>query len=99
MTNIRAKLGRCQNALFQWSCRKYGHTRRRLCFLTRQLQRMQQREHLENLKAIKNIQEEIHHLLEMEDLHYKQQAKHNWFKNRDCNTRFSMLGLHRDRRG
>jgi hypothetical protein len=60
MNNIRAKLGRCQNALCKWSRRKYGHIGKGLSFLTRQLWRMQQREHPGNLEPIKNIQEEIH---------------------------------------
>jgi hypothetical protein len=49
---------------------------------------LQHHEIPDNLESIENVEEETHHLLEMEELYWKQRAKCNWFQHGDRNTKF-----------
>lgn len=49
---------------------------------------LQKREDPEDWASIKTLQSEIEHLLEMEDLQWRQQAKRNWFWGGDRNTHY-----------
>lgn len=52
------------------------------------LVQLQTFENLGNLEEIKQVQDEIEDLLEMEDIRWKQRAKRNWFQYEDRNTKF-----------
>jgi len=83
MAEVMAKLESCKHALTAWSSSKYrvvGHTIKRL---TWHIEKLQSKEHPGNLDSIKQLQGEIHHLMEMEDIRWKQRAKRNWYKGGD----------------
>jgi hypothetical protein len=55
---------------------------------TKKLARAQVKERNVNQIAIKQLQYEIDHLLEHEDIKWKQWAKQHWYQKGDRNTRF-----------
>jgi hypothetical protein len=56
--------------------------------LTRRLEVLQRNEHPGNLATVAELQQEIDHLLEMEDIWWKQRAKRTWYQHGDRNTQF-----------
>jgi exonuclease III len=88
MQDILQKLRQCQQALSCWSCFKFGSLTRSLKGLTRRLEGLQDKENPSNLEEIKLLQQEIHQLMEMEDIKWRQRAKRNWYKHGDRNTQY-----------
>lgn len=79
-------LDRCRASLTSWSKAKYGDANRRLALLSKKLAFLQGSESLSNQPTIKEMQEEINKLLEMEELKWRQRAKRNWFAGGERNT-------------
>jgi hypothetical protein len=52
------------------------------------LERLQQNESPESLEATTQVQREIKIILDMEDIKWRQWAKHNSYKDGDRNTQF-----------
>lgn len=88
LAETRSKLHRCKSALSEWSCWKLGAVPRTIKRLSRSLEKLQRLEGPGNVLRIKQVQGEIQKLLEMENIHWKQRAKRNWFKEGDKNTKF-----------
>ncbi|XP_062158001.1 uncharacterized protein LOC133865598 [Alnus glutinosa] len=78
MQDILQKLRQCQQALSCWSSFEFGSFTRSLKGLTRRLEGLQDKENPSNLEEIKLLQQEIHQLMEMEDIRWRQRAKRNW---------------------
>lgn len=55
---------------------------------TRELKTIQMQDTAHSLEDEVHIKEEVHALMEQEDLKWKQRAKENWFKHGDCNTKY-----------
>jgi len=88
MVEVMAKLDNCKHALTTWSSSKYGAVGHTIKRLTRHLEKLQSKEHPGNLDSIKQLQGEIHHMMEMEDIRWKQRVRRNWYKDGDQNTKF-----------
>lgn len=88
MQAVLQKLRQCQQDLSCWSSSKFGSFTRTLKGLTRRLRGLQDKEHPSNLEEIKLLQQEIHQLMEMEDLRWRQRVKRNWYKHGDRNTQY-----------
>jgi hypothetical protein len=86
--NVLLNLESCNLALTKWSNLKYGAGGCNIKQLAAQLERQQQNEHPGNVEAIRGLQVEIHRLLKMEDLMWKQRAKRNWYVHGDRNTKY-----------
>lgn len=82
------KRQKCETAISKWSLSKFGSISRSLKSLTKRLTKLQDREHPGSQDYINKLQKEIHQLLEMEDLHWRQWAKQNWYKRNDRNTQY-----------
>lgn len=54
----------------------------------KELQHLQMSEPLDQLEAKSNVQEELHCLIEQEDMKWRQWAKANWLQHRDRNTKY-----------
>jgi hypothetical protein len=81
-------LNSCKQALTFWSKIKFGAGTRKIKDVLRHLERLQRDENPGNLKTIREVQLELHKLLEMEDLKWKQHAKRNWYTKGDRKTKF-----------
>jgi hypothetical protein len=68
VAETRLKLERCQQALAKWSSTKHGAVSMSLKSLTKRLEGLQRYEQPDNQNKIKQLEEEIHQLFEMEDL-------------------------------
>lgn len=85
------KLDICKDELQAWSRAKFGPfgvVGRRIKALIKQLETQQKKEHPGNQEHIRTIQEELNHLLEIEDIWWKQRAKRNWYRQGDKNTQY-----------
>jgi hypothetical protein len=65
------KLNQCKRALTEWSSQKYGNVPRSLKSLIKWLDHLQRKEHPGNLDAIIQLQKEVDHHLEMEDIRWQ----------------------------
>jgi hypothetical protein len=65
------KLECCKNELLALRGQKYGVGRRNLIFLKNKLEKLQSHEHLGTLTHIKQVQQEINKLLEIEDIKWR----------------------------
>jgi hypothetical protein len=81
-------LNSCKQALTFWSKIKFGAGTRKIKDVLRHLERLQRDENPGNLETIREVQLELHKLLEMEDLKWKQHAKRNWYTKGDRKTKF-----------
>lgn len=72
----------------KWSSSKYGTAGRTLQAKTKRHTLLQKFEDPADWVEIKTLQGEIDHLMEMEDVQWKQRAKRNWFRNEDHNTHY-----------
>jgi hypothetical protein len=81
-------LNLCKQAFMHWSKMKFGAGTRKIKDVSRQLERLQSHENSGNVETIKEVQLELHKLLKMEDLKWKQRAKRNWYTKGDRNTKF-----------
>lgn len=88
MQSTCGKLHHCQQALSRWSAKKFCNINKAITQKTRQLEALQCCSDPTNGDHIKLLQDEINHLLEMEDLQWKQRAKRHWFCQGDRNTKF-----------
>jgi len=82
------KLHQCRRALTDWSRKKFGDVPNRLKSMSKRLDLLQQNEHPGILEEIEQLQKEIEHFLEMEDIKWQQRAKRTWFKQGDRNTSY-----------
>lgn len=88
LTITKKKLERCASALTVWNQLKYGAASRTIRRLTKELEALQREQKAEDREAIRCLQGELNHLLEMEDIRWRQRAKRNWFQRGDQNTKF-----------
>ncbi|GLT72480.1 hypothetical protein SLA2020_444110 [Shorea laevis] len=88
MQEARMKLSSCQEALTRWSSAKYCNVEKAIREKSKTLAALQQNEGPGTLDRIQRLQGEIDHLLEMEDIKWKQRAKQNWYRQGDRNTKF-----------
>lgn len=88
MGTTMAKIDGCKQALVGWSHAEFGSVHRTIGNLTRQLEWLQCAENPDNLEEIERVHNEIDHLLEIEDVRWKQRAKRNWFLRWDRNTQY-----------
>jgi len=85
---VMKDLERSQAALIVWSRHKFAGTSRRIKFLMKRLEMLQQQESPGRIASIKEVQGELNKLLDMEDIRWRQRAKRSWFKEGDRNTQF-----------
>jgi hypothetical protein len=78
----------CKEGLNLWQKEIKGRSRGVLTGLQNRIKFLQSREGPWNVEEIKNLQGEMNLLMEKEDLRWKQQAKEEWLKNGDRNTKY-----------
>jgi len=88
MEVTRQKLANCREALPTWSSTKFEAISITLKPLTKRLEDLQKYEQSENLDNIKRFEKEIHRLMEIDVLRWKQRSKRHWYKHRDRNTKY-----------
>jgi hypothetical protein len=86
MSILSEKLQQCSVELKRWSRKKYGDADQAVRQLSAKLKILQTEETPNNLEEIRGLQEEIDHILEKEDVKWKQRAKLNWYTFGDRNT-------------
>jgi hypothetical protein len=82
------KLEGCAMALASWNRVKYEDVSKRLHSLTRKLKNLQVEQTAGDREEIIHLQGEIDHLLEMDDIKWRQRAKGDWFKGEGIATQF-----------
>ena len=78
----------CSDALSQWQRVVKGPIRGNVASLQKKLLELQRKDRLEVCIGEKQIQKELHILLNQEDLRWRQRAKAEWLKYRDKNTKY-----------
>lgn len=81
-------LAKCKTSLKAWSKAKFGNAERQIAFLSKRLDRLQNKEFPANLATIKQVQADLNKLFEMKEIKWRQRAKRNWFFGGDRNTQF-----------
>jgi predicted metal-dependent hydrolase len=82
------KLRNSQRPIKKWVVKKAQVSEQAIENKTRELESMQAGEGPSDLKAEKELKEEIQMLLEQQELKWKQRAKEVWLQKRDRNTKF-----------
>jgi hypothetical protein len=86
--NIRNKLTHCQHVIQHWVCKKGNPVEEKIKEKTRELLDLQMASSSTSLDTEKKINEELHLLLEEEEMKWKLKAKTNWLKYGDQNTKY-----------
>lgn len=86
--NIRNKLTHCQHVIQHWVRKQGNPVEEKIKEKTRELLDLQTASSSTSLDTEKKINEELHLLLEEEELKCKQRAKTNWLKYGDQNTKY-----------
>jgi hypothetical protein len=86
-------LNLCKQAFTHWSKMKFGAGTPKIKDVSRQLEQLQSHENSGNVETIKEVQLELHKLLEMEDLKWKQRAKETGTRKGIVIQRSFTLGL------
>jgi hypothetical protein len=85
---VQRKLNRYQKTLQQW-VKKTVHSMAKIVRQkTKDLVEIQQKDGPTYVDGIKHLQDELHVLMEQDDLKWKQRAKENWLKHGDRNTKY-----------
>jgi hypothetical protein len=71
LPEVQLRLQQCGKRLIEWSSHKYGAVGSTIKSLNRRLEQLQKVENSRNTVEIKQVQTDIKHLLEMEDLKWK----------------------------
>lgn len=69
--SIWSSMVRCKVQLQDWNKAKFGSTEKQIGWLTKRLDRLQSMESPGNVDTIKNIQNELNKLLEMEEMKWR----------------------------
>jgi aspartyl/asparaginyl-tRNA synthetase len=88
LSKISKNLQRCQRLILQWVKKQTRATEELIEAKTKELEALQQVEDDTTLEAERVLKDEIHALLEQDDLKWRQRAKEAWLKNRNRNTKF-----------
>jgi oligoendopeptidase F len=78
----------CQRSLQQWVRKTVHKADEQIRQKTCELENIQKDLSGQNIEAEKLVKDELHTLLEEEDLKWRQRAKENWLKLGDRNTKF-----------
>jgi hypothetical protein len=78
LKRIMGKLKSCQWPIKQWVVKKTQATDEVIATKTRELEVLQKGDGLMDLKRERELKDEIHGLLEQQDLKWKQRAKEEW---------------------
>jgi hypothetical protein len=86
--NVSNKLERCQKMTRIWVKKTVLVNDATIAAKTSELEVVQQRETDLDKKREVELQDEIHGLLEQDDLRWRQRAKEDWLRNGDRNTKY-----------
>jgi hypothetical protein len=87
--SIGGRLGGCKKELQKWQWRKkQDSTKEAIKKHIRELGVIQSVDGVPDLAAIKHLKQNVHQLLEQEEVRWKQRAKINWLQHGDKNTKF-----------
>lgn len=75
LSSIMEKLESCAVSLASWNRAKYWDVSKRLNSLTKKLENLQAEQRADDRDEIRQLQGEINHLLEMDDIKWRQRAK------------------------
>jgi hypothetical protein len=87
-TKVRNNLKGCQIVFQKWVKKEGGNLEEKIKRKEQELQTLQMKESDIDLEQENQIKEDIHSLLEHEEVKWKQQVKENWLKFGDKNTKF-----------
>jgi len=82
------KLSSCRSSLKQWVRKQTNPVEERIKSIEQELQHLQEQEQWELPAPEASLKDELHNLLEQEELKWKQRAKENWLRNGDRNSKF-----------
>jgi hypothetical protein len=86
--NLKKKLHHCQHELIRWHKSNSSPMEKLIKHKTQQLVDLQGEDGELAMGEINGIQSDLHSLMEQEDLQWRQQAKANWLKHGDRNTKY-----------
>lgn len=85
---FKRKLQRCKKVIQQWVKKSKPPMEKYIMEKTMELAKIQEEANPINAHMEKELREEIHTLLEQEELKWKQQAKEDWLGNGNRNTKY-----------
>lgn len=87
--NLINRLSICGQHMLQWSKRKFGNISRRVQSLNNQISQLNSHMGREDNKdAIRSLENQLDHLLALNESYWKQQSRADWLKSGDHNTKF-----------
>jgi hypothetical protein len=86
--NLNGKLGKCQNSIQVWVKKKVQGNEELIRTKTHELENIQASEGRPNYNREKTLKEEIHNLMEQDEIKWKQRANEDWLRGGDCNIKF-----------
>jgi exonuclease III len=86
--NFTSKLNLCRQELLRWQQRKREPMQKSIAALKKKLTKIQNSEDRGSGAEMQAVQKELQHLLDSEDMQWRQRAKSDWLRDGDRNTRY-----------